>query len=321
MRISPSRCVRLLVFLLAAALSVPALVVVAATQAHAAATAPLNVVVRVGDGTAALSNVSTAVFLDEYAPDGTRVRSTPLPTAAAGNNRPLTMSGSATSEGALAQSSDGRYLTLAGGTAPGLTSVASTSASTTPRVIARGDAGGAIDTTPFKRPENGQFRPGSDFREFFFDETGDTNALSAANVDLGGWGSVLKLIQDRPTADTGKLSLFYKGAQAHTGFDNLAFTDAGQLAVVEDAGGLLRTQRNALDSGFLFDVTQSYAAGRQPLRFLAEGRDPPATLDSGFSGMPGFQNDGDNEITGLHVSDGDAGIGANPTWEIIPALR
>jgi hypothetical protein len=70
----------------------------------------------------------------------------------------------------------------------------------------------------------------------------------------------------------------------------------------------LHSQRNALDSGYLFDVTQSYANGRQPLRFLAEGRDPSATLDSGFSGMPGYQNEGDNEITGIHVSDGDAGI-------------
>lgn len=204
----------------------------------------------------------------------------------------------------------------------------------------------AAQATPFKRPENGQFRPGSNFREFFFDETGDTNALSTANADFGGWGSVLKLTQAGPTADTGKLSLVYKGDQAHAGFDNLAFTDAGHLAVVEDAGDLLHSQRNALDSGFLFDVTQNYAtSGRQPLRFLAEGRDPSATLDSGFSGMPGFQNDGDNEITGLHVSDGDAGIGGilgakvprpftdgwrvfytqqhgdNPTWEIIPALR
>ncbi len=136
----------------------------------------------------------------------------------------------------------------------------------------------AAGATPFKRPENGQFRPGSNFQEYFFDETGDTNALSIANADFGGWGGVLKLTQANPTANTGKLSLVYKGDQAHTGFDNLAFTDAGQLAVVEDAGDLLHAQRNALDSGFLFDVTQSYAGGRQPLRFLAEGRDPPATL-------------------------------------------
>jgi hypothetical protein len=33
--------------------------------------------------------------------------------------------------------------------------------------------------TPFKRPENGQFRPGSHFKQFFFDETGDTDATSS----------------------------------------------------------------------------------------------------------------------------------------------
>jgi secreted PhoX family phosphatase len=38
----------------------------------------------------------------------------------------------------------------------------------------------AAGGTPFKRPENGQFRPWSGFSEFFFSETGDTNALPAA---------------------------------------------------------------------------------------------------------------------------------------------
>ena len=36
----------------------------------------------------------------------------------------------------------------------------------------------AHDGTPFKRPENGLFRPGSHFEEFYLDETGDTNATS-----------------------------------------------------------------------------------------------------------------------------------------------
>ena len=39
----------------------------------------------------------------------------------------------------------------------------------------------------------------------------------------------------------------------------------------------------------------------QPLRWLAEGRDPSATIDSSFSFS---KNKGDNEITGT-VSDGD----------------
>ena len=34
--------------------------------------------------------------------------------------------------------------------------------------------------TALKRPENGVFRPGTDFREFYYTETGDTSATSAA---------------------------------------------------------------------------------------------------------------------------------------------
>jgi hypothetical protein len=203
----------------------------------------------------------------------------------------------------------------------------------------------AKNATPFKRPENGQFRPGKGFTQFFFDETGDTNALTEASSDFGGFGSVLKLTQKSPSANTGKLTLFYKCDVVHTAFDNVAFWSRDEVVFVEDAGDTLHTQRNALDSGYLFDVTADYSTGIQPIRILAEGRDASATLDSGLGSVSGsgFQNDGDNEITGIHVSDGDpttGGIlgarkpnpffdswrvfftqqhGDNITWEIIPA--
>jgi hypothetical protein len=74
---------------------------------------------------------------------------------------------------------------------------------------------------------------------------------------------------------------------------------------VEDAGDTLHTQRNALDSAYVFDVTHDYSKGGQPIRMLAEGRDPSATVDSGLSSTTNFQNEGDNEITGIHVSNGD----------------
>jgi hypothetical protein len=79
------------------------------------------------------------------------------------------------------------------------------------------------------------------------------------------------------------------------------------------------------------------------VRFLAEGRDASATEDNMLGALgKGFQNEGDNEITGIHMSDGDPGTdgilgakvpqpfqdgwrlfwtqqhGDNPTWEIIP---
>jgi hypothetical protein len=106
------------------------------------------VVVRVGDGTAALSNASTAVFLDEYTTGGTFVQAIALPTAASGSNQPFTTSGSATSEGFLNLSTNGIYFTLTGyATAPGLPSVATTASTATPRVIARVDLAAGIDTS------------------------------------------------------------------------------------------------------------------------------------------------------------------------------
>jgi hypothetical protein len=160
--------------------------------------------------------------------------------------------------------------------------------------------------TPFKRPENGVFRPSSGFKEFFFTATGDTNANSTGNTGFGGYGGIFKLRQADPSADKGTLTLVYAGDKEHTGFDNIQFLSDRHLAIVEDAGDTLHTQRKALDSGYVLDTRTDYSTGVVPARFLAEGRDPSATVDSGLSGSVGFQNDGDNEITGIHVSDGDA---------------
>lgn len=168
----------------------------------------------------------------------------------------------------------------------------------------------AAGATPFKRPENGQFRPGKGFREFYFTETGDTNADSPFNAGKGGWGAVFRLSQPAPDAGRGSLQVVLNGDRAHTGFDNLSFFDDRHLAVVEDAGDGLHSQRNALDSGFVVDVTHNYADDAVPPRFLAEGRDTSATIDSalGAAAAPGFRNEGDNEITGIHVSDGDTSV-------------
>jgi hypothetical protein len=162
----------------------------------------------------------------------------------------------------------------------------------------------ANDGTPFKRPENGRFRPGTGFREFYFDETGDTNATSPENVDEGGWCSVFKLSQSRPGASSARLSIFYRCDGTRAGFDNTAFLSHDLITFVEDAGDTLHGQRNALDSGWVLDVTQDYSdPSNQPVRWLAEGRDPSATIDSAAGGFG--KNDGDNEITGAIASDGD----------------
>jgi hypothetical protein len=164
----------------------------------------------------------------------------------------------------------------------------------------------AANATPFKRPENGLFQPGSKFKNFFFDETGDTNATSPENGAAGGWGSIMELSQNDPSANTGTLTMLYRCDEAHSGLDNVAFLSRNQVTFVEDAGDTLHAQRNALDSGFTWNVETNYSnPANQPVRWLAEGRDASATLDAANGGFG--SNEGDNEITGVHISDGDPG--------------
>lgn len=73
------------------------------------------VVVRIGDGAAPLSSAAQPVFLDEFSSlTGQLVQSKALPTTVSGSNRRLTLSGTATSEGALALSANKQFLCLAG---------------------------------------------------------------------------------------------------------------------------------------------------------------------------------------------------------------
>ncbi len=105
------------------------------------------VVVTVGNGSS-LSSAATAGALYEYDLGGSLVQTINLPTAVSGGNYALTFSGSATSEGFLTLSTDGRYLTLAGyNAAPGTVTPQSSTAASIARVVGRVDMNGNIDTT------------------------------------------------------------------------------------------------------------------------------------------------------------------------------
>jgi hypothetical protein len=205
----------------------------------------------------------------------------------------------------------------------------------------------AKKATPFKRPENGQFRPGRQFREFYFGPTGDTDAATQAGSTYGGFGAVFRLVQSNPSSSTGVLSLLYRGDLEHTAFDNVAFWDKDHVVFVEDRGDGLHSSAGYFDSAWRFDVRADYSQpANVPFRILALGRDASATIDSALSansGTNGFQNEGDNEITGLHISDGSPRVngilgaqephpfhggwrvfytqqhGDNVTWEVLPA--
>jgi len=88
----------------------------AATESASADSFSLGnlVVYRVGSGTGDLVNTGSAVFLDEYTPTGTLVRSVAMPTVVSGSNKQLIASGTATSEGLLTLSGNGQYVMLTG---------------------------------------------------------------------------------------------------------------------------------------------------------------------------------------------------------------
>src|SRR5262249_50164963 len=163
---------------------------------------------------------------------------------------------------------------------------------------ARAKSAGA---TPFKRPENAQFLPGSGFNTFFFCPTGDTDANSGGQAPLaarGAWGSIFRA--DFPGDNViGTVSIVVLGDAAHASFDNLAFADEHTLLAAEDRGDGLHAQLNRLDSVWAFDVR---GPELDPRRFIALGRDAAATADVVATG------EGDNEPTGLHVSDGDPSV-------------
>jgi hypothetical protein len=70
-----------------------------------------------------------------------------------------------------------------------------------------------------------------------------------------------------------------------------------------------RKRWGAFDSAHGFGVRLDRSGpGNRTVRLLSLGRDASATLDSGYSAGYGFQIEGGNEITGIHVSDGDAGV-------------
>jgi hypothetical protein len=134
--------------LLSATLAATVFTFVLQDVVHAAPFAPGDLVVyRVGDGSTALVNTGNPVFIDEYSPAGSLVQSLPMPTAANGAQNAFFASGSASSEGALTVSPNGKFIALTGyaGMSVSPTSLASSSL---PRVVGIvNTTSGAIDTS------------------------------------------------------------------------------------------------------------------------------------------------------------------------------
>ena len=110
-------------------------------------------------------------------------------------------------------------------------------------------------------------------------------------------------------ADSATVKAVVVGDQAHASFDNVAFLDKKTVLLTEDRGETLHQQANALDSLWSFDITKPLdKTNADAKRLIAQGRDPEATGDIAIKEpappTPLTHNDGDNELTGIHVSDG-----------------
>jgi hypothetical protein len=172
--------------------------------------------------------------------------------------------------------------------------------------------------TPFKRPENLNFLPGTGFRSLAFVVTGDTDNRSGsvpALADRGAWGAIFR-VDLNPSREAGKIKCVVLGDADHASFDNITFAGEDEAWVTEDRGDTLHKQLNALDSIWSFDTKH---AGSPGVRIVALGRDLASATDAGYGDFIGgggilpagfvFTNDGDNEPTGIEVSDGSDTIG------------
>src|SRR6266567_4765549 len=159
----------------------------------------------------------------------------------------------------------------------------------------------AAGATPFKRPENGQFQPGSHFQTFFFTPTGDTDNIAGTDPALaarGAWGGLFRVDLDA-NRETGHISLVILGDADHAAFDNITFVDdKDTVLLTEDRGDTLHDKLNKLDSIWAYKLNKQHPERNIVTRFVALGLDEVA-------GVPGEE---DNEPTGLHMSEGDSSI-------------
>lgn len=98
---------------------------------------PGNLVVfRAGSGAAAIGNIATAIFLDEYTTTGTLVQTVAMPTMAVGANKAIFCNGSSTTDGQINLSADKKFIVLTGYlTTDGAANPQAVSSLNAPRVI------------------------------------------------------------------------------------------------------------------------------------------------------------------------------------------
>ncbi len=216
------------------------------------------VVVRVGDGSATLSNASAPVFLEEYTTAGTLVQTIAIPTT--GTDK-LTVSGTATSEGAISLSPNGKLLTIAGyDVAPGTTQVASSSSSLYARkILSIKKNGGYIALTSSTAYSGNNIRSAVSNASGDFWAAGTSNTVGTNGIQYFGNGTAVQVsstVTNTRVVNIFNGQLYFSTASGGTlgiyKVGNGTPTTTGETSV-----NLINTGTGSSPYGFAFDAANS----------------------------------------------------------------
>jgi len=244
---------------------VAAVSVLAVITTYASSFTPGDIVIyRVGDGTAALSTTTAAVFLDEYSPLGTLVQSIPLTTSGSGV---ITAVGNASTEGILTRSQDGEKLIFTGyQIATGSSSATAFAAN---KVIGVVGLSGVANTSSYSVSDAGatsiRSATSTDGSSLFY----TSSASSVRYVSTPGLGATSTAIDARNSRQvtlSGNKLFASNGSTAITG----KVQDYGLLptaTTTANPDAVLRTS-DAVNGFVLFDLNPS-VAGVDTMYFLS----------------------------------------------------
>ena len=127
--------------------------------------------------------------------------------------------------------------------------------------------------TPFKRPENGLFRPGSHFQRVLLrrDRRHERHQPRERHVPAAGRLD-RPARRTSPSARQGQADALLRGDEAHAGFDNVAFLSRDMITFVEDAGDGLHRSATRWTPASCSTSRATTPAANEPVRWLAEGR-------------------------------------------------
>ena len=249
----------------ASILAAGALVLLSTTLTRAASFTPGNLaVLRAGDGTQTLANTGNTIFIDEYTTAGVFVQSIAVPDSGA---NALLISGSASSEGALMRSPDGRLLCFGGYVTnrPYTSSLASSASATVTRGAGTVDGAGsfalaATTTTQFSANNirgaatdgaNNFWGAGGNSGTYYFGFGATAVTIQATNATSTNTSTRQLSIQNG--------NLYFSVGSSTTPRGVFGFTNAGVPTVATGATNLINTGNSSSPFAFAFNAANTVA--------------------------------------------------------------